>query len=511
MATEPQAARFALRGGAGARSVLTLLRSRFRVHSAPLERSRLRYLDTFDWRIQSRGWSLSSSGGEYRLAEARGGRQVDACNGVGDERFWWDFPEGTFRDRLRECLDERALLPLFEADISRRPAAVVNADDKTVVRFRVEDVTVYNDGQRAGSLESLVVERVRGYDREFEEVRETLLRSGLRTTEAAFVDAALELVGRVPGDYSSKLNVALEGSMSAREAAGVIFRHLLATMRRNEPGILADIDTEFVHDFRVAIRRTRSGLTQLKRVLPDEVTSRFRADFARVGRLTNRLRDLDVYLLQRDRYRSMLPPALRGGLDPVFSAMESERTGELEQVRTALEGDDYRRVVSDWKETLERLSDLPASAPADTPITALARRLIHQRYRRVLRAGAAVTDESPDDDLHALRIHCKKLRYQLEFFSSLFPRDLDDMVKQLKKLQDNLGAFNDYSVQQQELYSHLEDGPPKREVAAAIGALVACLHREQLRTRNEFEERFTYFAARENQELFERLFGSGAQ
>ena len=31
-------------------------------------------------------------------------------------------------------------------------------------------------------------------------------------------------------------------------------------MNENLPGLLADVDTEFLHDFRVAVRRTRSTL-----------------------------------------------------------------------------------------------------------------------------------------------------------------------------------------------------------------------------------------------------------
>ncbi|MFC1662475.1 CHAD domain-containing protein, partial [Gemmatimonadota bacterium] len=39
-------------------------------------------------------------------------------------------------------------------------------------------------------------------------------------------------------------------------------------MRANEVGMLKNLDSEFLHDFRVAVRRTRSGLTQLKGVFP---------------------------------------------------------------------------------------------------------------------------------------------------------------------------------------------------------------------------------------------------
>jgi CHAD domain-containing protein len=429
----------------------------------------------------------------------------DAHDGSGQERFWWDFPEGPLRDRLRDCLEVRALLPLFDADVVTRPVSVVNEDEKTVVRVGVESAAVYDGSRRAGTLHSVLLCPLRGYDREFEAVRGALGESP--PVALSFVEGALDLLGRVAGDYTSKLDVELESSMSAREAAGVIFRRLLSTMRRNEPGILADIDTEFVHDFRVAVRRTRSALGQFEGVLPDDVTRRFRKAFRRVGRMTNRLRDLDVYLLQRGRYRGMVPASLAGGLDAVFAAMESERAHELGAVRAALEGEDYGRIVGEWGDTLARFSSLPESENSAVPAPVLARTFIHRRYLRVLQTGESITDTSADDHLHALRIQCKKLRYLLEFFSSLFPDEAGDLVRHLKKLQDNLGEFNDYSVQQASLHSCLD---ADAMAAASVGALIACLHQEQQRTRRDFAARFDEFAAQENRERFDRLFGPEA-
>ena len=45
-------------------------------------------------------------------------------------------------------------------------------------------------------------------------------------------------------------------------------------MTENLPGLLDDIDTEFLHDFRVAVRRTRSTLKLGRPALPAEVRTR---------------------------------------------------------------------------------------------------------------------------------------------------------------------------------------------------------------------------------------------
>ena len=56
--------------------------------------------------------------------------------------------------------------------------------------------------------------------------------------------------------------------MPARLALRTVLLNLLDTLQANVPGTLRDIDTEFLHDLRVAVRRTRSALKLAGDVLP---------------------------------------------------------------------------------------------------------------------------------------------------------------------------------------------------------------------------------------------------
>jgi CHAD domain-containing protein len=101
-------------------------------------------------------------------------------------------------------------------------------------------------------------------------------------------------------------------------------RDLLQIMKINEANLEKDLDTEVLHDFRVSIRRTRSALVLMKSVFAQIVTDRFKKDFAFVGKLTNQLRDLDVYLLNADAFKAMLPPVLRDDIDPLFDYLRKK-------------------------------------------------------------------------------------------------------------------------------------------------------------------------------------------
>ena len=78
----------------------------------------------------------------------------------------------------------------------------------------------------------------------------------------------------------------------------------------------------------------------------------------------------------------------------------------------------------------------------------LASHRITRVYRKMVKMGRAIDDDSPAEDLHELRKIGKELRYLLEFFPSLYPADVvKPFIKTLKGLQDLLGRFQDREVQ----------------------------------------------------------------
>ncbi|MGB2691718.1 MAG: CHAD domain-containing protein, partial [Thermodesulfobacteriota bacterium] len=274
--------------------------------------------------------------------------------------------------------------------------------------------------------------------------------------------------------------------MKSLDAAKLIFRNLLETMRVNEFGIIEDIDTEFLHDFRVAVRRTRSALSQIKAVFSVEDTIKFKDKFSVIGKATNELRDLDVYLLTEDSYKRMLPEDLRPGLDPLFDSLSEQREKAKKECSDYLRSDSYKNSIRTWEEFLDSCESDPEIAPnSERPVIDLAKENIWKKYSRVTKLGKKIPTNTPDPEVHNLRIECKKLRYLLEFFTSLFPEEeRKTAIKHLKKLQDNLGDFNDLYVQQQSLKKFLSQtdigyDQSKQKTLAAAGGLVSVLYQRQ--------------------------------
>jgi CHAD domain-containing protein len=100
--------------------------------------------------------------------------------------------------------------------------------------------------------------------------------------------------------------------------------------------------------------------------------------------------------------------------------------------------------------------------------------LIRRPYRKLSKAARALGDDPPDDDLHALRIHGKRLRYAAELAAPVGGKPVRNLIKATKELQDVLGEHQDAVVAEQEvrrLLSELDD-PVDADVVFAAGRLV---------------------------------------
>ena len=473
------------------------------------------FYDTFDWRLYRQALVLLGAGNRLLLRRLDELEIIQQAEVEAQHVFVWDLPEGELKAQLTPIVEMRALLELADLQTSSTAYRVLNQAKKTVVWLGCEELRLSSTPDGPALTTYIGVKPVRGYPK-----HEARLVSRCEDLGLASVDAAdcyfkaLEAAGKKPGDYSAKLRFKLGPEMRADEAAKVILRFLLGVIKTNEVYVKQDIDTEFLHDFRVAVRRTRSALSQIKAVFPEDVTERFKRDFATIGQLSNELRDLDVYLLDAPRYRAMLPEVLRDDIEPLFELLRQRRTEALQDVIAGLNSQEYGQILKDWEAFLGEPQADPATAPnAGRPIVDLARARIYKRYKRIIKSGKRILENSDDEMLHALRIECKKLRYLMEFFASLFPaKEINELIRQLKKLQNNLGDFNDLCVQQAYLLSLAaefpDDGQQSRRTILAVGSLIGRLDVEKSRVKDSFAQTFTGFAAPANQKLFKALFAT---
>ncbi len=480
---------------------------------------RLVFLDSFDWRIASSGGRLS----DEAFDDARALRFVDGSGEpphvlplAGTVRFARELPESVLRTRLERLIEIRALLPVGECRMLRQAGRLRSPAADTVVHLQLETATVLDGSGRAAGepVSRIEVLALPGFEDVFEEVLRRLRTvAGAGDDDASgLMELAVAARGRRVGDYSSKLHLQLDPRQSADSALRSILLTLLGTLRANVEGVIADHDTEFLHDFRVATRRTRSALAQLKGVLAADGLDPFLPEFRWLGSLTNPCRDLDVYLLEMDAFRGMVGTSAEA-LGPLQQLIESERSSALEEVRAGLRSRRFRRLIDGWQEFLESPPpDGEAPPNAARPVRDLASQKIWKAYRRMRRRGRELGESPPLEALHRLRIDGKKLRYLLEFFRGIYDEaEIEPLVEQLKLLQDILGGINDLRVQQQRLLelAHRTELAGRVETLLAMGRLAGALQQRQDRLRTDLAGVLPSFVGAEGRSLYSAMFGDG--
>jgi CHAD domain-containing protein len=422
-----------------------------------------RYYDTFDRRIRDRSWELIQIKDEIILRDMRTYQTHGRTILEVVPAFACDFPPGILKEKLQEIIDVRALLLIAEALYSQYQTWFRNEKHKAILQFVREKFDIK---QRKETCTIGTVIGIKGYGQSFEQLNKWM--KGKKYKSITY--PAYALIAEQKESYSSKIRFHFNLRISSITAVKKIFNVLTAKMEVNEAGIINDIDTEFLHDFRVSVRRIRSAINQFKLILEPEMVQWAKTAFSKLGSRTNQLRDLDVYLLKEMYYKSLLPMEYQSLIEPFFNNLKSQRKHVFRMVVEYLKSSEYQAIKTRWKAYMQSLDNSQKA----TTLYIDADRWIHKRLQRVVKFCKQLDKRSSDNKLHRLRIACKKLRYLLEFFSSLYPKkQVKSLINELKGLQDHLGLFNDYGVQKEKLraFNEQSSGETQRVVRLLIHRL----------------------------------------
>jgi CHAD domain-containing protein len=192
---------------------------------------------------------------------------------------------------------------------------------------------------------------------------------------------------------------------------------------------LKDPNAKQIHDVRTAIRRLDATfLTLPKKYRNGSSLSEYVLKCKELFKVNSEIRDFDIIYEKLQKYPS------NAQRDSVIEVLKATRGSSLEHAKTLA-----RSVKStDISKIIDRIG--------------VTEKELQKRYNKILsRLISKIESTFPDvltnplaiEELHDLRIACKKLRYMLE----LLPDENKSAMqirKTLQRLQDILGAIHDY-------------------------------------------------------------------
>lgn len=468
-------------------ALVAALSSQYAVVAGPKQCVRRARLDTFDRRLRAAGLTLEHQIVALEEQVVLGRLDGSSTVVVPVRNLRWPaladvLPAGPVRDTIAPVTGIRALMVASDEKRLIQRLALQNRAGKTVVRVEVDQPV-----SAAAASAQLKVHALRGYGEHARRADLLVESLGLPVVEP------VENRGHNP----ALMVASRDREDPATVHVAVVLGGFLAAMRENLPGLLDDVDSEFLHDFRVAVRRTRATLKLARPCLPDVMRGRWERAFKLLGDITTPVRDLDVYKLDLPMMSGWLLSADPADLEPLAAHLGQRRAAERRVLVRRLTSISFGRLVTEWENELAQLGNISDTDHEQLSTGQLADQTISRAHQRVVRGGAAISDESPADDLHTLRKRCKELRYALEVFAPVVaqgPRRR--AVADLKGLQDVLGRFQDSEVQGHALRGYAEEMMAAGTTAGtmlAMGELIGHLNAEQDKARHEFAVAFARF------------------
>jgi triphosphatase len=240
--------------------------------------------------------------------------------------------------------------------------------------------------------------------------------------------------------------IELAPSCSADAVLRLIGRSCLGHLLNNIPAALAG-EEEGIHQMRVAARRLRSLLSAARKLLPDGQQRWASQELRHLANALGGARSWDSVT------NSLIPDAQAGlaqphGLELLAAAAAQCRTVAYQEAQDAIRSRRYGQSIlrllrwfetGGWRDEASRKQAKLLQESAEPTAARLLDRCLEQVRKR-----SRNFDEQSPAERHKLRIAVKKLRYNIAFFTSLYPpKKSERFVARLKPLQDALGRAND--------------------------------------------------------------------
>lgn len=451
---------------------------------------RITLLDTFDWQLLHHGWAAIAVEGpdtetpDIAVWAVRSEAWSQRPVGSGEQLYDVRRPSNKLLSAAATTiakmdLSGRALLDLGSVAGTVSHVYIVNASEKTI--------GVALELNLSGSHRFLRFSPLKGYAPRMTDV--------IRAADLTRPTDPIEIVellasqrGRHPFDYDTHLQLPMTKDDTLQSAHRQIVPVLCRTMAANRRGIEEQIDTEFLHDYRVALRRLRSYVREAGIFTTALAKESVVHGIDAVWDASGEARDLDVFLARHRRYRSVVPQALLAEVDTVFDRVRGAKDASYRAFLSVLPDRFEERLELDLLHCCP--SSIEAAEAASARLDEMATRWVARRERRFLKrvrrlqeAYVQCGSEIDDERIHDARKSAKKLRYLQEIFLPVLTSDSSahKRVTRLRRLQNLLGDYNDLVVEERRFLQLLSSDSPDsfQDDRGAIAYMLATVEREK--------------------------------
>jgi len=240
-------------------------------------------------------------------------------------------------------------------------------------------------------------------------------------------------------------------------SAGLLLNQIDILMAEID-GVRAAKDIEAVHKTRVSSRRIRAILDVFHDCLPAKRSGIWLQNVRRLTGALGAARDTDVQTVTVKTLMKDLPdPKMQAGFHRLLLRLNQRRQNLQTRVISRLDDFVSSGVVEEMRAECAGLISRNQTVYLYTP--SLYRKSfesIRSNFDVFKSYEERILDPTNIDDLHAMRVAGKNLRYTMECFSSIYSHELKLHMGIMKNAQETLGYIHDCDVWMTELPLFLE-------------------------------------------------------
>jgi CHAD domain-containing protein len=235
---------------------------------------------------------------------------------------------------------------------------------------------------------------------------------------------------------------------------------------KHKKDVLADRETEAIHQMRVGMRRLRTALAVFDAFV--SLPPNLERDITKLSKGLGNVRDLDVLGIWFSDYKKAinLNEEEEEQLTVLLRQLDRRRKKQFEQMGRTLKGKRYRQFEAGLQQWLNHPAFLPGAewpiqlVLPDLLLPLINRLLSHPSWLVTTSGSLEIWKPTAEIDatvvntylaeygplLHDLRKQTKRARYQTEFFMDFYGKDYSEQTLEFRAIQDLLGQLQDSQV-----------------------------------------------------------------
>ncbi len=393
--------------------------------------------DTFNNKLKKNKKYLIYNDGYLNLKDLKTNKTIYNCEiDLKDKYEFNDFPDSELRKYIQDKISTRAIIKLFEYSYTEKNYEIYNYKNR--LQFNIKHLLL-NNKDISNKISLILIDVSKYKKKRIKRIIPQIIENQTSFVETDFYNLLTEKIKLPNKYYNKKINFDIDPENNFNLSAEYILNELTKQMYVNFDGVINDYDTEFLHDYRVAVRRIRSFISYYKKYLPEQIKE-FGDLFKTIHTKTSTLRDLDVTIIKKHILKEMLPQDAQIIFEEFIEKIKIDRKLEFNKVKNFIKSPYYRTILKDWHNFLEKLKKTNNKYKTCKVV----KNVLIDRTKQIFDFGKKLSVDTEDEFFHKMRISFKKLRYNLEFFKQFFPKSLfKKTLKRYKKMQDYLGNLND--------------------------------------------------------------------